>query len=475
MKALALRTQLTLSYAAALAVLLGALGLACYHAFARQLDHDATRELTEITRGLHGYLRFDNAMPQLSYARQDPYQATFVQDATRYYQVYDGRTGRLLTQSPALQPLGLHYTPNEVRRFTAQPVITDVHTDRRRLRFSNSVISPASGETYLVQVGVPLDGRDAALHSLLTMLLWSLPAALAVVLLAGRWMAGRALAPLAEMASAASAIGVANLDRRLQVRGTGDELDAVAIAFNGVVARLERVIDDMRQFSAAMAHEIRTPLAAMRADMELSLSTKRSPEQQQKAAVGQIEEVDKLTRLLSQLLTLARAEAGELRVVREPFTLADLCAAVVEVLEPVAEARNVSLSCRCRDDVDVTGDRGWIERLLVNLIDNALKFTPAGGRVEVLVDHADEIAVLTVRDSGIGIPKDALPHVFERFYRADSSRTPEVDGAGLGLALVKWIAERHQGSVDIVSDEGHGTVVTVRLPALRVPLAARAS
>ncbi len=468
MKALALRTQLTLSYAASLAVLLGALGFACYHAFARQLDRDATRELTEITRGLHGYLRFADGVPQLSYARQDPYQATFVQDATRYFQVYDGGTGRLLTQSPALQPLGLHYTPNEVHRFMAQPAIADVHTDRRRLRLSNSVISPAKGETYLVQVGVPLDGRDAALHSLLTMLLWGLPAALAVVLLGGRWMAGRALAPLAEMASAASVIGVANLDRRLQVRGTGDELDAVAIAFNGVVARLERVIDDMRQFSAAMAHEIRTPLAAMRADMELSLSTKLSPEQQQKAAIGQIEEVDKLTRLLSQLLTLARAEAGELRVVREPFTLADLCESVVEVLEPVADARSVSLSCRCREDVDVTGDRGWIERLLVNLIDNALKFTPAGGRVEVLVDQAHDMAVLTVRDSGIGIPKDALPHVFERFYRADSSRTPEVDGAGLGLALVKWIAERHQGTVEIVSDEGHGTVVTVRLPATHV-------
>ena len=164
MKALALRTHLTLSYAAALAVLLAVLGMACYQAFARQLDRDATQELTEITRGIHGYLRFDHGTPELSYDRADPYQATFVQDATRYYQVYDGRSGRLLTQSPALQPLGLHYTPNEIRRFMAKPVVADVHTDRRRIRFSNSVISPSGAETYLVQVGVPLDGRDAALH-----------------------------------------------------------------------------------------------------------------------------------------------------------------------------------------------------------------------------------------------------------------------------------------------------------------------
>jgi signal transduction histidine kinase len=272
------------------------------------------------------------------------------------------------------------------------------------------------------------------------------------------------------MSAAASAIGVANLDRRLVVRGAGDELDAVAIAFNGVVARLERVIDDMRQFSAAMAHEIRTPLAAMRADMELSLSANRSPDQQQKAAASQIEEVDKLTRLLSQLLTLARAEAGELRVEREPFDLADLCHSVVEVLEPVAESRDVSLTYRCHDDVAVTGDRSWIERLLLNLIDNALKFTPPGGRVEILVDCVDDLATLTIRDSGIGIPTQALPHVFERFYRADSARSPEVDGAGLGLALVKWIAERHQGTVDIASEEGCGTVVTVRLPTSQAPM-----
>ena len=267
MKALALRTYLTLSYAGALAVLLALLGVACYQAFARQLDRDATQELTEITRGIHGYLRFDDGVPTLSYDRADPYQATFVQDATRYYQVYDGQSGRLLTQSPALQPLGLHYAPSEIRHFLADPGIADVNTDRRRIRFSSSVISPSASESYLVQVGVPLDGRDAALHSLLTMLLWSLPAALAVVVLAGRWMAGRALAPLSEMSAAASSIGVANLDRRLPVRGAGDELDGVAAAFNGVVARLEQAIDDMRQFSAAMAHEIRTPLAAMRADM----------------------------------------------------------------------------------------------------------------------------------------------------------------------------------------------------------------
>ena len=165
------------------------------------------------------------------------------------------------------------------------------------------------------------------------------------------------------------------------------------------------------------------------------------------------------------MLTLARAEAGELRVVSEPFELAGLCQSVVEVLEPVAESKGVALTFRSGRAVPVTGDSGWIERLLVNLIDNALKFTPAGGRVEVGVDEVNEMGTLIVSDTGVGIPQAALPHVFERFYRADSARSPEVDGAGLGLALVKWIAERHLGVVDIRSEEGKGTVVTVHLPA----------
>jgi heavy metal sensor kinase len=326
------------------------------------------------------------------------------------------------------------------------------------------VISPSAGERYLVQVGVPLDGRDAALQYFLTLLIWSLPIGLLAVLVVGRWMAGRALTPLARLAAAARTISVANLHRRLPVRGVDDELDAVADAFNGVVAHLERAVGEMKQFSAAMAHEIRTPLAAIRADMELSLSERRSSDEHRGAAASQLEELDKLTRLLGQLLTLARAEAGELSVAHEPLQLAPLCRSVVDALEPVAHAKYITLTCECDDEVEITGDRGWMERLLLNLVDNALKFTPPGGEVAVSAKREGAAARLVVRDTGIGIPRDALPHVFDRFYRGDSARPPSQEGAGLGLSLVRWIAEHHGGIVDVASRQGHGSTFTVNLP-----------
>jgi heavy metal sensor kinase len=467
-----LRTDLTLSYAGLLALFLAALGLTYYHVFARQLDLDATAELAEITRGVHGYIRFQDGMPILEYDRDDPDQVAFVQDATRYYQVYDGNSGRLLVQSAALEPLGLHYTPGEVRAFLERPVVADVQTDRRRIRFSNSVISPARGETYLVQLGIPLDGRDAALRRLEMLLSWGLPVGLLTVLAVGRWMAGRVLVPLARLAAAARTIRVTDLHRRLPMRGVDDELDEVADAFNGVVAHLERAVGDMKQFSAAMAHEIRTPLAAIRADMELSLSGRRSVDEHRQAVAGQLEEIDKLAGLVGQLLTLARAEAGELSVKHEPVQVADLCRAIVESMEPVAQAKDIALTCECSEPVEMVGDAGWIERLVLNLVDNALKFTAPGGTVTVSATQQHRAVTLAVRDTGVGIRAGALPHVFDRFYRADSARSRSQDGAGLGLSLVKWIVERHEGTIEVASTPGRGTTFTVTLPMIGRVMAA---
>jgi heavy metal sensor kinase len=463
-KALTLRTSLTLSYAAVLVVFLTALGLGCYQLFARQLDVDATTELEELTHGVHGYLRFQAGMPTLDYDRNDPEQVAFVQEATRYYQAYDAGTGRLLVQSEAIEPLGLQYTPAEVAAFIEHPTTSDIQTDRRKIRLSNTVITPAPGEAYLVQVGVPLDGRDAALRRLVALLTWSLPVGLVGVLGVGRWMAGRALAPIAALAATARTTGLDDLHRRLPKRGTGDELDVVADAFNDVVARLEHAVAEMRQFSAAMAHEIRTPLAAIRADLELSLNARRSPEEQRLAIASQLEEIDKLARLLVQLLTLARAEAGELSVSRTVMDLGVLARTVVDALEPVAQAKGTSLTCECTDEVAIMGDHGWMERLLLNLVDNAIKFTRPGGAIAVCVTRAGGAATLAVHDSGIGITPEALPHVFDRFYRADASRSSATDGAGLGLSLVKWIADRHGATIDVASRPGNGSTFTLKLP-----------
>jgi heavy metal sensor kinase len=457
MRPLTLRTRLTLAYAAVLASLLAALAFGYYRLFARQLDVDATSELADLTRGVRGYLRFDGNRVTLSYDHNDPGEAAFIQDAARYLQVYETDSGRLVEQSESLAPLGVRFAPGEIRAFVASPVDFDIRTERRAIRFSNSVVTDGEGAAYLVQVGVPLDARDAALSRLLTLIAWSLPAGLVVVAGVGRWMAGGALAPIARLAHVARDIGVEDLHRRVPLRGSGDELDELASEFNGVLARLERAVGEMRQFSAAMAHELRTPLAALRAELETSLSGAPVDDR----IASQLEEVDKLTQLLGQLLTLARAEAGELSVAHEPLALDTVAQSVVDALEPVADAKGVALACDFQDAVDVVGDRGWLERLLVNLVDNAIKFTPTGGRVTVHVASHGLAAILAVRDTGVGIPPDWLPRIFDRFW-VGPTRVVGQDGAGLGLSLVKWIADQHDATIDVESRAGNGSTFTVR-------------
>ena len=462
---LPLRTRLTVVYATVFGVLLAALSAVSYRVLAQQLDADLTANLTELTDGLHGYLRFDDGKARVEFDPDDADQVAFVQAATRYYQVYDANTGRLLLQSDTLEPIGLEFTPGEVRTFRDQPRVRDIRTDYGRIRLFNSVITPDPGRSYLLQVGASLDAMDAALGRLFWLLVWSVPVGFAVAVLAGRWMARFALDPLERFAEAARRIDVASLGRRLPVRGAADELDEVAVAFNETLERLEHAVGEMRQFSTALAHELRAPLAALRGEIEMSMRDVAS-EAHQRRVESQLQELDKLKRLIDKLLTLARAEAGEIPLAREPVDLGALCATLVEQLEPVADAGGVVLTCEPSPAI-VAGDAEWLKRLVINLVDNAIKFTPAGGTIVLRVDTVAEHARIAVRDSGVGMTPEVSTHVFDRFFRGDPARSPDTAGAGLGLSLVKWIADRHRGTVSVESEPGKGSVFTVRLPLIK--------
>jgi heavy metal sensor kinase len=460
---LALRTRLTVFYTIVFGVLLTALAAVSYRALGQQLDSDATAGLIELTSGLHGYLRFESGKPVVQYDSGDPQETAFVQRATRFYQIYDGETGALLLQSEAIEPLGLTFTPAEVKSFHDEPRLHDIQTDYGRVRLTNSVITNKPGETYLLQVGASLAGMDAALHRFLQLLVWGVPAGLLVAILAGRWMATVALDPLLRFASAARRIDVTNLQQRLPVRGVHDELDDVAHAFNETLARVEDAIGEMRQFSTALAHELRTPIAALRGEIELAAMRPGAGEAERRAAASQLEELDKLKRLIDQVLTLARAESGQIPLARERVDLGALARSVVEQVEAVAQANGLELRCELPEGVLVEGDTQWLERLLLNLLDNAFRFTPRGGSVMVRVSAADDQARLEVRDTGIGMAPEVLSHVFERFYQADPTRSSSARGIGLGLSLVKWIVDRHDGTVRAASVPGEGSTFTVQI------------
>lgn len=466
MKPLRLRTSLTLAYVAVLALVLTVMGVAVHFAMVRQIDSDTTDRLNEKARALHGYLKFTHGQPSLVYEATDADEAAFIDDATDYYQIYDTHNGKLLVQSPALEAAGLHYTPAEVSQLASRTQPYDVQTDNGRIRIANSVISPAPGETYLVQVGDMVSSADAALVGFDRILWLRILAGIAVAAVVGPWFAGRALAPLAAFAAKTRAIGVSNLHERVATRHLDDELDQLADAFNATLERLEQSVGDMRQFSAALAHELRTPIAILRGEAEFELTHPLAPGDRRERLISQIEEYDRLTGLISQILTLARAEAGEITLALKPVALDAVASNVAEQIEPVASARNISLTCDVTDDATVSGDRDWLERLLLILLDNAIKFTPDAGRVAIRVARAGKLVRLTVADSGVGIAADQIPHLFQRFFRADSSASTRVPGFGLGLALAKWIAEQHGATIEVASTAGAGTTFAVAFRAL---------
>jgi heavy metal sensor kinase len=461
---LTLRSRLTLFHTAVFALLLTAIAVVSYRVLAYQLDADLTATLHERTSGLHGYLRVVSGAPTVVFDASDPAEAAFVDEATRYYQVFDLSSGQLLAQSAALTPLGLSFTPEEVRQFRRRLATFEVTTDYGRVRLSNSLLTAGPGATYLVQVGVSLASMDRVLDRFLTLLLISVPAALLAAWGAGRWMTAVALRPLAHLANATRTIEVSDLRRRVPVRGARDELDDVAGAFNDTLERLEHAVGDMRQFSAALAHELRTPLAALRGEIELALRQSESGAPVRSRLVSQLEELDKLKRLIDQTLVLARAEAGEISLAAVPVDLGALTASLVDDLELVAEMKQVHLTCEHDEHVVVQGDPDWLKRLILNLVDNGIKFVPAGGRVTARVRQDGSHARLEVQDDGPGIDPAALARVFDRFFRADPARSPELEGAGLGLSLAKWIVERHNGRIQVRSDLGRGATFAVELP-----------
>jgi heavy metal sensor kinase len=465
MKPLKLRTKLALFYAAVFTFLLTLASVLFYNLLAYELDRALHNELAERGAALRGYLDLKDGEAKLVYNASDPEEAFFIQSATRYYQIYDATSGALIVRSAAMAALGFQYMPEEVKERIHGPSFSGIVTDQIELLFHNDVLKTPGGHVYLLQVGSATTFRYTALRELLKIISWLLPSGVIFALLSGWWMARRILRPLESLSAAAGEMSISQLHRRLPLTGAGDELDRLAGTFNEMFDRLEKAVTQMKDFTAAISHELRTPLTVLRGEAEVTLAKASSENDYRRALESQLEEYAKLARMIDQMLTLARAEAGQIALARENVDLSRLVGELVEQMEAVAESKSIVLTAESTEPVAVTGDAGWLERIILNLLDNAIKFTHEGGRVHVRVLRKANEALLEVQDNGIGITAQALPHIFERFYRGDPSRSKELEGAGLGLSLVEWIVKEHHGRISVASQQDQGTLVRVFLPS----------
>jgi heavy metal sensor kinase len=322
---------------------------------------------------------------------------------------------------------------------------------------------------FTVLLMTSLKDVDRELAELLAVLLTAGPLALALAGGLSYLLARTALAPVEQLRSQTREVTAERLDRRLPVANPHDELGRLAETINAMIARLERSFAEVRRFTADASHELRTPLAAIRTEAEVALRNPLTVEDHRQLLGSILEECGRLTELTDQLLALARADAGLTRPAREPLDLAALVGETAETMRPLAEAKGVRLRVVQDGAVPVCGDPTRLRQVFFNLLDNAIKYTPEGGEVEAGAGHRDRAAVAVVRDTGVGIPADHLPHVFDRFYRVDKARSRAEGGTGLGLSIAKSVVEAHGGRIELASTPGRGTTCTVRLPAAPGP------
>ena len=321
--------------------------------------------------------------------------------------------------------------------------------------------TPQDG-SYVVESGTLLDPME--LNHLILQLIIGLPVAVVIITVGGYMLVRRALMPVEQITRAAEQITQHNLSERLPVSKTGDELERLSVSLNRMIARLDDAFQNSKRFVADASHELRTPLTILRGELETLIEDNRLDSETRDRAASMFEEAVRLTRIVEQLFTLSRLDAGEAQAEWSRFDLASLAKTTADQMSLLAEDKNITIACHASQSVEVEGDPARLKQVVVNLLDNAIKYTESGGAVQLHVRRVNGHAVLEVEDNGVGIPREALPHIFERFYRVDQIRSGDFEGAGLGLSIAKAICSAHGAEIAATSLPPRGSCFRVTLP-----------
>jgi heavy metal sensor kinase len=450
--ALPIRARLTLVSGALVAVLLIGLGAFLY-----------LRLRADLTEAVDAGLR-SRAEALLAASRDEPLPGgSGVAEPDDAFAQVLAPDGRVLASSPGLAP-GPLLSPSaiagleEARFFDAEALTVEEPVPAR-------LLAVPSGDGRVVVVGASLDDQHEALARLLTLLAVGGPVAVALASGVGWLVAGAALRPVERLRVEAEAVSGSEPGRRLHIPPTGDELARLAESLNRMLGRLEDAVERERRFVGDASHELRTPLANLKAELELALRRARTPEALVESVRSAAEETDRLTRLAEDLLVLARADRGRLPVRREDLDVGELIRETLGTFSGRASELGVALEPSVKEGVRARVDEARMRQAVGNLIDNALRHTPRGGRVTVELAHRDGALSIEVADTGEGFAPSFLPLAFEPFSRADVARGRNDGGAGLGLAIVRAVAEAHGGTVEAENRPDGGAVVVLRIPA----------
>ena len=455
---MSIRARLTLWYTAVLTILIVGLGAIVYGVLAFNLTAGLDRTLRDAANQVvsAAYVQpfFDIqviALPEL-----DVFGSNIYLEAIDLNGQVARKSANLERFARSLDEVGIKLAGN-----THQPVTRNARIGNVHLRVLTAPLLVNGQPAGYLQVGTLRDPVDDALRQLLAVLVVGGAGAILASTVVGRWLAAQALRPIDTITRTALAISRADdLDKRIPQVGPQDEVGRLAATFNLMLDRLEKLFRAQQRFIADISHELRSPLTTIRGNVDLLRRMNCVDEPSLDAIQA---ESERMTRLVGDLLLLAQADAGQ-PIRRERVELDTVMLEVFRQVHPLAEG--VELAIGEEDQATILGDPDRLKQLLLNLVDNAIKYTPKGGKVTLGLRRAKGWAVLSITDTGVGIPEKDLPHIFERFYRVDKARSRAAGGTGLGLPIVQWIVLAHGGRIEAQSEPGKGTTFTVWLPRL---------
>ncbi|HEV8473452.1 MAG TPA: ATP-binding protein [Methylomirabilota bacterium] len=462
MSALSIHTRLTLWYTGVLLATLVVVSALSYSLLAWNLAQDVDHSLLTVAEVVRDTNATDGDALSPERILRDALGSNIFD---QFFQIVDPEgTPSIRSQSPGRPRLplsGLART-NAAR---GRPTFETLRVGRGPdLRVVTLPVMRNGRLTEVVQVGMSLAQSERSLRRYLQSLFVLVPLGVLLAAIGGVLMARAALRPVDQMSAAARRITAAALGQRVRVRGTGDELDRLAETLNGMLGRLEAAFAEIRRFSADAAHELRTPLTALKGGLEVALRAERTPEEYRRVIADSLEEVERLIRLAEDLMLLSRSSSvPETR--RDAVDLEPLVLDVLDVGARLAAGTGVAVRLKEAAPVTVRGNATALRRAVLNLVENAVKYTPAGGIVELAVTHEGDAAVLAVEDTGPGIAAEDAERVFEPFVRLDAARARDLGGSGLGLAIARSIVAAHDGSIAIERGAAGGARFTIRLPA----------
>jgi heavy metal sensor kinase len=459
-KSLSIGMRLTLSYFLIFAVAQLSFGLGMWLILRHNLYDIADDTLeSQIDDVLH-FLEAQRGDPSLAKLQEEVTQTYILEHSGDYLQIQDEQGNWIYRSSfldkHNLPPLGLG--PWQ------QPLYENRKVGDRPFRFLTAGIE-VHGRRFLVRTGVEEDDIVSTLNLFGRYLLIFEVLMLGAASGLGYWLSGKALAPVDTLTRTARSISGTNLSSRLERLNTGDELQRLSDTLNEMLARIETAFLRVSQFTADASHELRTPISLIRTEAEIALRKSRDEGEYQEALRHILQEAERTSSLIETLLSLARADAGRESLDIRRLDLGETVRQIATDWQHVMTTHQLRFTERLTvSDVCIAGDKTAVSRLLNILLENAVRYTPSAGSIELALEAKNEKAVIAVRDSGIGISDEDRPRIFERFYRADKARSRALGGAGLGLAIAQWIVEQHHGSIAVVSSPGKGSEFIVELP-----------